>query len=235
MSRAQSGFHYFLVYKPFQVLCQFSPVAGKKNLKDYFEVPERVYPVGRLDYDSEGLLILTDDPALNHRLLNPGFAHEREYRVQVEGIPTPTILDQLRAGPVITVDGKKYQTLPCKAAMLPEPVQVPLRDPPIRFRKNIPSSWISMVTREGKNRQVRKMTAAVGIPTLRLIRTRIEGLHSEGMSPGDMIVMSREEIYSRLFGKEKQNVKKAADTGARGSLPSRKTRPSRRGPNKARN
>ncbi|ASZ10298.1 pseudouridine synthase [Chitinophaga pendula] len=191
---------YYLIYKPYQVLTQFSPEGNKQTLADYFDVPRDVYPVGRLDYDSEGLLLLTNDKTLNHRLLNPLFAHEREYWVQVDGAVTPAAVNQLEKGVDINVDGKLYRTRPCKASIFDTEPEVPVRNPPIRFRKNIPAPWIQMVLQEGKNRQVRKMTAAVGFPTLRLIRYRMEGLHIAGMQPGDMRLLQHEAVMRELFG-----------------------------------
>jgi 23S rRNA pseudouridine2457 synthase len=190
---------YFIIYKPFQVLSQFTPEGGKQTLKDYFPVPTDVYPVGRLDYDSEGLLLLTNDKQLNHRLLNPQFAHEREYWVQVEGLIDKPELSKLELGVTISIDGKPYTTRPCRAILFHEPPAVPERNPPIRFRKHIPESWIKLILTEGKNRQVRKMTAKVGFPTLRLIRYRIEHLSMEGLLPGDMQELSRSDVYTSLF------------------------------------
>lgn len=190
---------YYLIYKPFQVMSQFSPIEGKQTLADYFDVPKDVYPVGRLDYDSEGLLLLTNDKALNHQLLNPAFKHEREYWVQVEGDITDKALQQLAKGVNISIDGNTHKTLPANAwKFLSEP-DVAERNPPIRFRKNIPTSWISLGLKEGKNRQVRKMTAAVGFPTLRLIRYRIEKLTIEGLLPGEMMILQKPEVYRKLF------------------------------------
>lgn len=190
---------YFIIYKPFQVLSQFTPEGGKRTLKDYFPVPSDVYPVGRLDYDSEGLLLLTNDKQLNYRLLDPRFAHEREYWVQVEGTIDAAGARKLEQGVIITVDGKPYRTKPCKAIVFDMPPAVPERNPPIRYRKNVPDSWLKLLLTEGKNRQVRKMTAQAGFPTLRLIRYRIERLTIEGLQPGDMRALSRSEIYPSLF------------------------------------
>jgi 23S rRNA pseudouridine2457 synthase len=190
---------YYVVYKPFQVLSQFTSQEGKRTLKDFFPVPGDCYPVGRLDYDSEGLLILTNDTALNHRLLNPRFAHQREYWVQVDGAITPEAIRTLESGVTITVDGKPYRTSDCIVKLFDAPPAVPPRDPPIRYRANIPTTWIRMLLTEGKNRQVRKMTAQVGFPTLRLIRYRIEKLELERLNPGEMRSPARNEIYSMLF------------------------------------
>ena len=190
---------YYIIYKPYLVLSQFSAVEGKQTLADYFDVPKDVYPVGRLDYDSEGLLILTNDKQLNNRLLNPLFAHEREYWVQVDGAITQEAVEQLQKGVSINIDGKQYRTKPCKANLFEEPPIVPERNPPIRFRKEIPAPWLRLQLKEGKNRQVRKMTASVGFPTLRLIRHRIEKLTIENFQPSEMVAMEQKELYKLLF------------------------------------
>ena len=181
------------------MLSQFTTQEGKQILPDFFSVSRDVYPVGRLDFDSEGLLILTNDPSLNHRLLNPKFAHEREYWVQVEGAIDEHAVASLQLGVSITIDGKPYRTKPCKVEIFSLPPGVPERNPPIRFRAHIPTSWIKMVLKEGKNRQVRKMTAKSGFPTLRLIRHRIEGISLDGLQPGEMKEMGQQEVYSMLF------------------------------------
>lgn len=192
--------HYFLIYKPYLVLSQFSTEdSNKQTLKNFFDVPTDVYPVGRLDYDSEGLLLLTNDTRLNYRLLHPSFAHEREYWVQVDGAVNNEAIEQLQQGVIITPDGKPYRTKPCRVQLLtPDPV-VPERTPPIRFRKEIPAPWIQMILTEGKNRQVRRMTAAVGFPTLRLIRQRIEKLQLGTLQPGEMISLPRKTVLKKLF------------------------------------
>ena len=176
---------YFIFYKPFQVLSQFSPEGDKKTLSDFFpDISKNIYPVGRLDFDSEGLLLLTDDKPLTHQLLDPSFAHPRTYLVQVDGAITDEVIQQLQQGVTIAVDGKNYRTKKAVADILKEAPAVPERMPPIRVRKNIPTTWISLTLTEGKNRQVRKMTAAVGFPTLRLIRYSIGGVNLAGMQPG---------------------------------------------------
>jgi len=185
---------YFSIYKPYLVLSQFSPVDGKKTLSDFFSLPKDVYPVGRLDHDSEGLLILTNDSKLNHQLLDPKHKHEREYYVQVEGSITKEALHKLEQGVEISVDGKKHKTQPSKAKAFVNDPRLPERNPPIRFRQEIPTSWISLTLTEGKNRQVRRMTAQVGFPTLRLVRYRIERITLEGMQPGDIVELSKEDI-----------------------------------------
>lgn len=190
---------YFTIYKPFQVLTQFTSQTGKSTLADYFKVPGNVYPVGRLDYDSEGLLILTDDVKINHRLLHPLHQHEREYWVQVEGQVTKEAVADLCRGVSISIDGKLHKSQPAKASIFNTDPQVPERNPPIRFRKNIPTSWLSLCLTEGKNRQVRRMTAKVGYATLRLIRYRIENITLEGLQPGEMKEWKQHEIYKALF------------------------------------
>ena len=158
-----------MFYKPFDVLCQFTDSGSQRTtLKDYIDVPS-VYPVGRLDRDSEGLLLLTNDGGLQHRLSHPKFAHPRTYWVQVERIPTPQALERLRTGVVI----KNYRTRPAQVKKLPESPPLPPREPPIRDRQSVPTCWLEMILTEGRNRQVRRMTAAVGFPTLRLVRVAI--------------------------------------------------------------
>ncbi|MFT3681875.1 MAG: pseudouridine synthase [Ferruginibacter sp.] len=187
--------YYCIIYKPFNVLSQFTSQEGKQTLKDYFEVPKDVYPVGRLDYDSEGLLLLTNDKKLNHALLHPSNEHTREYWVQVDGSITEAAIQQLQQGVVITVEGKQYKTKKCIVTLFNGAPRVPERNPPIRFRKNIPTSWIRMKLTEGKNRQVRKMTAAAGFPTLRLIRFSIDKITAEGLEPGEMRLLDKKEVY----------------------------------------
>ena len=159
---------YLLFYKPFDVLCQFTNPDGLacKTLKDFIDVPD-VYSVGRLDRDSEGLLLLTDHGAMKHRLTHPQFQHPRTYWVQVERCPDEASLQQLRDGVVIKGG---YQTRPAKVKLLPTEPALPARVPPIRFRKTVPTAWLSLTITEGRNRQVRRMTAMVGHPTLRLVR-----------------------------------------------------------------
>ncbi len=194
-----TALRYFLIYKPFGVLSQFSREGEKLTLADLdFDFPGDVYPIGRLDADSEGLLLLTNDKPLNHRLLNPKYRHNRTYYVQVEGTLTEDACRKLSAGVTISVDGKPYHTLPADARpLVPEPA-LPDRNPPIRYRASIPTSWLATSLHEGKNRQVRKMTAAVGFPTLRLVRWSIESLTAEDMAPGDIRELSRAEVMRGL-------------------------------------
>lgn len=166
-------FQYFLVYKPFGMLSQFTREGEHATLADLgFDFPKDIYPVGRLDADSEGLLLLTNDNLLKTKLLEPRNKHKRTYYVQVEGDIIEEACAAMRAGVKISINGKSYLTLPAEASPIKEPV-LPERNPPIRVRKSIPTSWVSISLREGKNRQVRKMTAAVNFPTLRLVRWAI--------------------------------------------------------------
>lgn len=166
-------------------MSQFTDVTGKKRtLGELYAFPSDVYPVGRLDETSEGLLILSDDKSLNQKILGKGV--EKEYWVQVEGIPTEQALEQLRKGVDIKVKKNVYHTRPAKATVLDVVPDLPERDPPIRFRKSIPTTWMSLTLREGKNRQVRKMTAAVGFPTLRLVRWRIGSFTLQGFLLGEV-------------------------------------------------
>jgi 23S rRNA pseudouridine2457 synthase len=180
---------YILLNKPFDVLCQFSGEDGI-TLAKYVPVPD-VYPVGRLDRDSEGLLLLTDDGPLQHRLTDPRFGHPRTYWVQVEGEITDEALGKLASG----VEIQDYRTLPAKARRLEEPA-IPPRDPPIRFRKNIPTSWLELTLTEGRNRQVRRMTASVGFPTLRLLRFALGPLNLKGLEPGQWRNLTAAETAS---------------------------------------
>lgn len=179
-----STYRYYVAYKPYGMLSQFTPdQPGQRTLAELStQLPEDVYPVGRLDADSEGLLLLTNDPRLNARLLRPEGGHERVYWAQVEGIPTEEALDTLRSGVVIRINGKPYRTRPARIRLLEMTPELPPREPPIRFRKSVPDRWIELALTEGKNRQVRRMCAAVGYPVLRLVRVQIGPLRL-GESP----------------------------------------------------
>lgn len=191
---------YFVIYKPYGMLTQFTDTEGRKTLADLFRFPKDVYPVGRLDMDSEGLLLLTNDNNLNHYLLNPKFKHEREYLVQVEGIPDKNAIKSLESS--VIIENKK--TLPAKAKLLTDLPNVPERIPPIRERKNIPTSWLTLTLVEGRNRQVRKMTAKVGYPTLRLIRIRIEDIYLDNMHPGEVREFDiKTSKLSKLYNEKK--------------------------------
>lgn len=179
MSKSARRFRYVLVNKPYGVLTQFTSSSGAQTLGDLVPI-SGIYPVGRLDRDSEGLLLLTDDGDLQHRLSDPRFHHPKTYWAQVEGVVTPTALERLRAG----VELNDGWTRPAKVRLIDPPPAVSPRDPPIRYRASIPTSWIELTITEGRNRQVRRMTAAVGYPTLRLIRVAIGPLVLGELAPG---------------------------------------------------
>jgi 23S rRNA pseudouridine2457 synthase len=175
--------------KPFGVLSQFTGDGSPNRALAEFNFPKNVYPIGRLDADSEGLLLLSDEPEWNEKLLHPRHAHEREYWAQVEKIPSPENLKKLGNG--ILIQDRK--TLPCRAWLLEPQPEIPPRVPPIRFRKSVPDCWIGLELIEGKNRQVRRMTAAIGHPTLRLMRGRIGGLKLGDLVAGKWKILSAEE------------------------------------------
>jgi 23S rRNA pseudouridine2457 synthase len=175
------------LHKPYGVLSQFTPEPGSRwSTLAQFGLPAGVYPLGRLDADSEGLLLLTDEPGLNSRLLEPRHGHRREYWVQVERVPTAAALRQLAQGG-INLAG--HTSLPCRARLLDPAPALPPRDPPIRYRRNVPDAWLALELIEGKNRQVRRMTAAVGHPTLRLIRVRIGDLPLGDLAAGRWVIL----------------------------------------------
>jgi len=181
-----------LLNKPFGVLCQFlRDGSGKPTLADFVAVPE-VYPAGRLDADSEGLVVLTSDGALQARIADPRHRLVKTYRAQVEGVPAPGQLAALAAG----VDLGDFVTAAARASAIPEPADLWPRTPPIRFRKALPTSWIELEITEGRNRQVRRMTAAVGLPTLRLIRYGVGPWSIEGLAPG---AWRREAVRSAML------------------------------------
>jgi len=171
------------LHKPYGILSQFNqnPDEPDQRTLRELDLPDQVFPVGRLDMDSEGLLLLTDENAVVDRLLHPRHRHRRRYHVQVEGIPEAAALERLRQG---GLEIKGYRTLPCRARLLKTAPAVPPRDPPVRVRRELPTSWLMLELREGKNRQVRRMTAKVGHPTLRLIRVGIGTLPLGDLAPG---------------------------------------------------
>jgi len=184
-----TGHSLRLVNKPFQVLTQFTSKDGKATLKDVLDAPG-MYPAGRLDYDSEGLVLLTDWDALQTRLADPRWKVAKTYMAQVEGVATDAALEPLRHGVKLN-DGP---TLPAETALIDEPDWLWPRNPPIRERKAIPTSWISLTLREGRNRQVRRMTAAVGLPTLRLIRWSVGPWSLQGLAPGEWRAVDEQEL-----------------------------------------
>ncbi|MEN6478642.1 MAG: pseudouridine synthase [Anaerolineales bacterium] len=182
---------YLVVFKPYRVLCSFSDPEGRATLADYVPVPA-VYAVGRLDYDSEGLVLLTDDGWLNHRLAHPAYDHPKTYLVQVERVPDSEALRRLAQG--VPVKGER--TLPAEVVLLDEEPDLPERSTPVRYRANVPTAWLRIVLREGKKRQVRHMTAAVGHPTLRLVRVAIGPLTLGSLQPGEWRALTREELVA---------------------------------------
>ncbi|WP_071885952.1 pseudouridine synthase [Hymenobacter sedentarius] len=179
---------YILLNKPYEVLTQFTDEHGRATLKDCVPVPG-IYPVGRLDFDSEGLLLLTDDKALQHRLSDPKFKVPKTYWAQVEGVVSEEALEKLRRG----VQIKDGLTVPARAQVLPEPTELWERSTPIRYRASIPTSWLAITISQGMNRQVRKMCAAVGLPCLRLIRASIDELDLGELAPGQWRELTPEE------------------------------------------
>jgi 23S rRNA pseudouridine2457 synthase len=198
------SYQYLLFYKPYGVLSQFSDrlAVGHPTLKEFITVSD-VYPIGRLDRDSEGLLLLSNHGQLQHRLSDPQFAHERTYWVQVERIPDQPVLTQLQQGVVI----QGYRTRPAQVKRLEDIPNLPPRDPPIRYRQHIPTAWLEIKLTEGRNRQVRRMTAAVGFPTLRLVRVAIATLSLQGLEPGQ---------YRPLSSAEQQQLLNVTGLGWRG-------------------
>lgn len=186
---------YFIFNKPFRVLCQFSSEGDKKTLKD-FNFPKNIYPLGRLDYDSEGLLIFSDDKKLNHLLLNPQFNHKKTYLAQLEGDLSEAEIQLFKNGLELNIKGKEFKSRPAEIERMD--ISLPERVPPIRFRKNSPSPWYKISISEGKNRQIRKMCAAVNHPVLRLIRTAIEDIALNDLAPGEKIELSRNVVYRKL-------------------------------------
>ena len=180
---------YFVLHKPYGFLSQFTDKLNRKTLSHIKNIPKEVYPIGRLDMDSEGLLLLSNDKLLVDHLLNPNNFHEKEYLAQVEGVPTEEEMNKFRKGLLI----ENKITLPAKIEVV-VPRNIPERVPPIRIRMNIPVCWLKIVITEGRNRQVRKMTAAIGHPTLRLIRTRIKNVSLDDLKTGEIRELTEIEI-----------------------------------------
>ena len=195
-----------LFNKPYGVLCQFSDNENRRTLADYVEI-KGVYPAGRLDRDSEGLILLTDDGSLQHQISHPAHKMAKTYWVQVEGKPENRAIKSLRDG-IQLKDGK---TLPAKAHILPEPKLWP-RDPPIRYRANIPTTWLELTIQEGRNRQVRRMTAAIGHPTLRLVRSSIGPWSLEKLEPGQWIETQIPDNWRTIINQKRDTIKQRTDT-----------------------
>lgn len=206
-----------MLNKPYGVLCQFSAEDGRSCLKDFVDVPG-VYPAGRLDADSEGLLLLTNDGGLQHRIAEPRFGMKKTYLVQVEGEPSAVGLATLRAG----VELGDFRTRPCVVREIAEPSWLWPRQPPVRFRKTIPTCWLEIMIDEGKNRQVRRMTAAVGLPTLRLIRTAIGPWTLDGLAVGHWRELA---VPPSLVARSRARMPRigSTTTNRAGKWPSRKT------------
>jgi len=180
---------HFKIFKPYGFLSQFLPEPRKKKhlLGELFNFPDKTMAIGRLDHDSEGLLLLTTDGMMSYKVRDKGI--EKEYYVQVDGVITVDVISQLQNGVEIGINGAKYLTLPCKAFKLDGEPQLPTRGRKIRDSKHGPTSWLSITLCEGKNRQIRKMTAAVGFATLRLVRVRIGDIHIDNLNAGDVIIL----------------------------------------------
>ncbi len=192
---------YYIIYKPFGMMTQFSRENEKPTLADIkFDFPKDAYPVGRLDADTEGLLLLSNDTSLNNKLLNPIHGHKRTYLAQLDGNITEEAAKQLRKGVTITIDGKAYKTLPAEISLVKEEPILPPRNPPIRVRANIPTSWVEITLIEGKNHQVRKMCAKAGFPVLRLVRIKIGQLTLGNLQPNKVKELNEREIETLVNG-----------------------------------
>jgi len=209
---------YLMLNKPYDVQSQFSGDDPTRTLKGYVPVPD-VYPVGRLDQDSEGLLILTDDGPLAHRLTDPRYEHPKTYLVQVERIPDEEALELLRRGVVI----QGQTTRPAEVRLLEEAPDLPERPVPVRFRKNVPTAWLEIRLREGRNRQIRRMTAAVGFPTLRLYRTSLGPVTLGDLPPGSWRDLTVSEVTAL-----KQLAAVPSGQTRKGNPPSPRVRPGAR-------
>ena len=189
---------YYLLHKPYKVLSQFTDEAGNPGLGTICSLPKDVYPVGRLDLDSEGLLILSNDRTLNNKLLNPQYKHKRTYWVEVEGMPNNESLTALGNGVEININGKKYQTQKAEVAIISPAPALAEREPPVNYLKHPKRTWLEIKLTEGKNRQVRKMTAKVGHPTLRLVRVAIEQVFLGDLRSGDLVQVSEKVLLKKL-------------------------------------
>ena len=187
---------YFVIHKPYKVLSQYTSEDGNQGLGSLYQLPKDVYPVGRLDLDSEGLLILTNDKKLNQALLDPSNKHRRTYWVEVEGEPDQKSIQELITGVTINVNGKQYRTMQADVRRIHPSVSE--RTPPVNYTKHPITSWLEISLTEGKNRQVRKMTAKVGHPTLRLIRVAIESLQLQPLESGGITQVSQKVVYKKL-------------------------------------
>jgi 23S rRNA pseudouridine2457 synthase len=194
----ESGFRYFIFYKPYGILAQFTDEGNRRGIASVANFPPHVYPVGRLEADSEGLLLLTDDKRLNKQVLDPTIGHWRTYLIQVEGDITPQAVQLLEIPMEINLKTKLYRTLPSKCERLFEEPELPERNPPVRFRKSQPTSWIRLELREGKNQQVRKMAAQVGFPALRLVREGMAGMSLDGLQPGEFREIDGSQVFEML-------------------------------------
>ena len=189
---------YFIIYKPYGIVTQFSEMKDNQTLSALYEFEKDIYPVGRLDADSEGLLILTNDNYLKTELIKKSNEHKKKYLVQIEGFISDSDILKLENGVTINIEGEKYITKKCEVKRM---VNVPIlqeRNLPIRFRKNIPTEFLEISITEGKNRQIRKMTASAGHPALRLIRTQIDDLLLSDMKTGEVSMLSQKTIYKKL-------------------------------------
>ncbi len=192
--------HYFAIYKPYMTICQFTPENyDDTTLADLgFEFPKDCYSVGRLDKDSEGLLLITNDNQLKTKILDPKFEHQKTYLAQVEGLPDIDAIQQLEMGVNININGKTHKTLPAKVRLLDDEPAIRERNPPIRHRANIPTSWLKISITEGKNRQIRRMCAAVGFPVLRLVRFSMGNLSLQDIGNQAVKPFDKKTIYAKL-------------------------------------
>ncbi len=191
-------YSYFIVYKPFGMLSQFTPEGNKPALSSLFKFPLDCYPVGSLETESEGLLLLTNDKKINHKFLNPTVEHKRTYFVQVDGDITEDAIQKLGTGVEVKIEGKLFKTNKALVEKIEEP-SLPPRIPPVRFRKTVPTSWISITLADQKNKQVRQMLSVIGFPALRIVRIKIGNLELKAMLPGDVLEMKSLDVFEKLF------------------------------------